>query len=134
MTINAATPIIGATTYVAPTGGSADVLSAFGSRNEMVAYVDSETEVLSRRELSFTIKEPSVASSAPGGFTQARRTVMLKTPKVLANDNRTMNTASVQLAVDPETTVAEIKEIILVLSQVLGDTDFAAFWQQGILE
>jgi hypothetical protein len=133
MAINAATPIIGGT-YVGPSGGSADTLSAFGSRTEMEAVFDGDTEYLTRKTALFTQKEPNVSANAPNGYTQARRTVLLKFPLELDNGNRTINTIRIELAVDVEATASEISEYCLLASQTLGDTDFAAFWQLGTLE
>jgi hypothetical protein len=133
MTINAATPIIGGT-YVVPSGGTADALSAFGSRTEMEARFDADTEYLTAKTAVFSQKEPAVANSAPNGFTQARRSVLVKFPLELDNGNRTVNTIRIELGVDVEATSAEIAEYCLIASQILGDTDFSAFWQIGTLE
>lgn len=133
MPINGATPIVGGT-YVVPSGGTADTLSAFGSRTEVQASFDADTEYLTKKDILFSQKEPSVSASAPNGYTQARRTALLKLPLELDNGNRTVNTVRIELAVDIEATAAEIAEYCTLASQVLGDSDFSAFWQIGTLE
>jgi hypothetical protein len=133
MPINGATPIIGGT-FSAPTSGSADALSAVGDASKSVAKFDGDTEFLTAKSIDFTAKEPSVSSTAPNGYTQARRSALLKFPKVLDNSARTVNTVKLELAVDVEMTAAEIAEYCLVAAQILSDPDFAAFWQLGIPE
>lgn len=134
MPINGATPIVGATAFVAPTGGAADTLSAFGSLSEMKAVFDGDTEVLTQKTIDLSVKDAKVSSSAPNGYTQARRTALLKFPLELDNGNRTVCTVQVSLAVDVEATAAEIAEYMSIASQVCGDTDFATFWKLGTLE
>jgi hypothetical protein len=133
MTINAATPIIGGT-FAAPTGGTADQLSAFGGKSEMIARFDADTEYLTSKEAVFTVKEPTVSANAPGGYTQARTLLLLKFPRVLDNGNRTVDTLRVELSVDPEATSSEIDEYMLVGSQFCADPDFAEVWRKRILE
>jgi hypothetical protein len=133
MSINGATPIIGGT-YVAPSGGSADALSAVGDATKMVARFDADTEYLTSKSVDFSSREPSVSSSAPNGYTQARRSALFKFPLPLDNGGRTVNTIKIELGVDVEATAAEIAEYCLVASQFLADPDFASFWQLGINE
>jgi hypothetical protein len=133
MSINGATPIVGGN-YAVPTSGTADTLSAAGSQNSMEAVFDGDTEFLTQKSISFTRKVPSVSANAPNGYTQARRSAFLQFPLELDNDNRTVNSIRIELGVDIEATAAEIAEYCLIASQVLADTDFAAFWQLGICE
>lgn len=133
MPINGATPLVGSTTYVAPTGGSADSLSAFGSLTDMKAVFDGDTSVLTQKTMDISVKEAKVSASAPGGYTQARRFVLIKFPKILGNTNRTVNTIKIELAVDLETTSAEIAEYMFLASQVCADTDFTSLWANGTL-
>jgi hypothetical protein len=130
MSINAATPLIGAT-YVVPTGGSADSLSATGDQTTMKAFFDGDTELLTAKSIDFSVKEPAVSISAPNGYTQARRVALLRFPLELDNGNRTVCTLKCELAVDVEATAAEIAEYLCIGSQVLADTDFTSFWTLG---
>lgn len=134
MAINGATPIVGATTYVAPTGGSADTLSAFGSNGGVTAIFDGDTELLTQKKATFTAKDPQVQVSAPNGYTQAKRQAYIRVPLTLDNGNITTNSIRVEVSVDPETTAAEIAELRLLASQILGDSDFTPFWSLGVLE
>jgi hypothetical protein len=75
------------------------------------------------------VKPYAVSDSAPGGYTQQRATMLLKKPKVLANGNRTVNTARYELAYDPETTNAEIEEMVETSAQCIGTSAFLPFYQ-----
>jgi hypothetical protein len=132
--INGATPIVGATAYAAPTGGSADVLSAVGDDSKAVARFDGDTEYLTAKSVEFSRTEPKVSASAPNGYTQARRSVFCKFPLELDNDARTVNTIKIELSVDIEATAAEITEYCRIASQLLGDGDYTSFWTLGLTE
>jgi hypothetical protein len=132
MPINGATPIVGATAYVAPTGGSADSLSAFGSLTETKAVFDGDTDVLTQKSVDFSVKEAKVSASAPNGYTQVRRTALIKVPRILDNGARTVSTVKIELADDVEANSAEIGENMLLASQICSDPDFASFWALGI--
>jgi len=131
MAINGATPLVGSTTYVAPTGGSADTLAATGDSLTATALFAGDTEFLTQKEIAFTVKKPVVSVSAPNGYTQARRTALLKTPLELDNGARTVNTLKMELAVDIETTTAEIQEMLFIGSQLLADGDYTNYWCNG---
>lgn len=131
--INGATPIIGGT-YAAPTGGSADALAAFGSLSEMKAIFTGDTEVLTQKSVSFTQTEPKVLSSAPNGYTQAKRQTFLRVPFLLDNGKMTTCTFRGEVSFDTEMTAAEVGELLSLGSQLIGDSDFTSFWVSGILE
>jgi hypothetical protein len=133
MPINGATPIIGGT-FATPTGGTADTLSASGDSQTMKARFDADTEYLTSKTVTFTVKEPSVSANAPGGYTQARRAAYCLFPLELDNGNTTKNSVKIELSVDPEATAAEIAEYRLVAAQILADTDFDSFWNLGLNE
>jgi hypothetical protein len=84
-----------------------------------------------RRKMVFTRTEPKVSSSAPGGYTQQRSSGLVVTPITLANGNTTTNTASYNLAFDPESSVAQKLEQRLVLVQMIMDSELDAFNVDG---
>jgi hypothetical protein len=133
MSINGATPIVGGT-YAAPTSGSADALSAFGSLTEMKALFDADTPGVSAKSMSFTVTEPKPLASAPNGYTQAKRQAYLRVPLVLDNGNITTCSVRIEISFDSEMTSSEIEEMCLLGSQVLGDADFSSWRVSGILE
>lgn len=116
-------------TAVAATGGTDVTLVSLGiqgNKNPMIFSTD--TANATRRTIDFSVKPYAVDESKPGGFTQQRVKVLLKVPKVLANGNRTVNTATFETAVDPETTAAEIEAIQETMAQVVGTSAFLALY------
>jgi hypothetical protein len=51
----------------------------------------------------------------------------------LDNGNRTVNTFTLSLSVDPETTDAEIESMLVLAAQLLHDSDFSDFWKKQSL-
>lgn len=76
-----------------------------------------------------TVKEPKPSSGAPNGSTQARAAMTFKSPLVLDNGNVTVNTVRVEVAYDPETTSAEIDELLVIGAQLFADSDFTALFK-----
>jgi hypothetical protein len=134
MPINAATPKVGSTTYVEPSDGTADVLSRLGATlAEARATFDADTEYLTQKSIDFSVTEPRVNPSLPNGYTQQKRIAKLKIPLELDNGNRTVNTVTITMSCDIETSAAERTELMMLGSQLLGDSDFTDFWQSGDL-
>lgn len=115
-------------------GGTArTVKELIRNNSELSTYIDESLSFQARKEVVFSVKVPKVSVSAPGGFTQARSTAILKCPKTLANGNRTVNTFSLQLSVDPETTAAEVTTMLNAAAQLLFDSDYSDFWKAQAL-
>lgn len=124
----------GSTTYVAPSDGSAITLATEGGAVGLtIASPESDTEYLTKRLYEFSFRDAKVSPSAPNGYTQQRATVLVKAPFILDNGNRTVNTVKIEFNCDIELTVEEKYELLLQASQLLGDTDFTAFWTAGKL-
>lgn len=129
MPIGNASLLEGATTYVVPTGGTAFNFNKLRNLDTGIEVrFDTDTGLVDRRSATFTYKDPVPSSSAPGGWTQAREKVFVKIPFTLDNGNRTVNTATIQISTDPEVTAAEKREILHLLTQLLGDSDFDDFY------
>lgn len=121
-------------TYVDPTGGTVVAFSDLGGelRNRQV-YLDG-TLPLDRTEVTFASKEARVKSDAPNGYTQPRRSMVIRVPLVLANGNRTVNTARVELSVDVETPITEIDNIRGYVAHAVAKSFSNAFWRSGSTE
>jgi hypothetical protein len=94
-------------------------------------FVSSDTSMLTRRVISATTKQPKRIPTATGtaaSYTQARSKLVIKYPKTLANDYVTVNTLTIELSTDVETTAAEKLELRKVAAQTLFDADFTSFW------
>lgn len=128
MPLNGASVLSGTT--VSASGGTALTFSSAGVENGKVTlYCDDDTDLRTRREIVCSIKPPKVSASAPNGYTQARVTMLFKSPLELDNGNVTVNTGKFELSFDPETTDAEISEILDVVSQCIFDSDFTNLYQ-----
>jgi hypothetical protein len=123
MPLNGASVLSGTT--VSASGGTALTFSSAGVDNgKVILYCDDDTDLRTRREFVCTAKPPRISASAPNGYTQARVTVTFKSPLELDNGNVTVNSGKFELAFDPETTEAEISEILDVVAQSIVDSDF----------
>lgn len=118
----------GATT-VAASGGTDVTLAGLGAQgNKNTFTFSTDSANLTRRLLEASVKPYAVSSTAPGGYTQQRAKLLLKAPKVLANGARTINTCSVEIAYDPETTNAEIEAMLETIAQCTGTAAFLSFF------
>lgn len=128
MSIRNASVPVGAT--FSPTGGTATslVLLSGDSATSRAFVGTSGVTPLTRTELTFSSKLPKVSPSAPGGFTQGRASVKITVPKVLANLNRTLNSATLEIALDPETTSTDLAAIKSLLVNLIVDVDFDQLW------
>lgn len=128
MSIRNASVPVGAT--YAPTGGTATSMVVLSQESGKISSFIGTSGVTAqtRTECVFDAKIPRPNVAAPGGYTQGRSTVTVKVPKVLANLARTVNTAKVELAFDPETTVAEVTALKTTLINLINDADFDTFW------
>jgi len=116
-------------TAVAATGGTDVTLQSLGIQgNKNTLTFSTDVSNITRRQIEFSVKPYSVSESAPGGYTQQRCTVLMKTPKVLANLNRTVNTAKFELSYDPETTNAEIEAMLEAIGQTIATSAFLGFY------
>lgn len=131
--IKDASLLIGAT--VALSGGTATPFIMLNQSGYTVdGYIGtSGVSALTRTGLSFSTKQSKVSASAPSGYTQGRSKVVATVPKILANGERTLNTISIELSVDIETTEAEVNALKALAGNLLVDTDFAAFFANQAL-
>jgi len=130
MTIEASSIIPDGTTFVAPTGGTAVAISLLGaaSGGKVTAKYDTEYDFLTRTLFDFSVKDPVQLDSAPGGYTQARETVVIKRPITLTNGNRTVNTITITVSRDPETSAADLKAFRLEAGTILGASSMDDFF------
>jgi len=115
-------------TSVAATGGTVVTLKSLGDSLLKHAVHYGGGNPLDRKTITFSKVENQVNPGAPGGYTQGRRAFVLKHPKVLANEARTVNTFRGELAVDVETTNTEILNMIRTAGQLMADAELEDFW------
>lgn len=102
------------------TGGTDVVFTESTRVNNVVNYLVAADPMTARRTLKSSVVEPKGQPTAPGGFTQAKNTVTLLVPKVLANGNTTFNKIELLLSVDRETSDAERVSLIDMILQAAG--------------
>lgn len=127
MTIKDASVDVGTT--ISTSGGTATTfLDGGDDLDSHQVTLDDSSEFIDATSVSFTVKRPKVQVTAPNGYTQKRASVVIGRPLALDNDNRTVNTFRLELAVDPETTSAEIASLRELAAQVVFGSDFTDFW------
>lgn len=116
------------------TVGGADV--TFGPDGQAVANglhiaVAADTDFRVRRNM--TIKNKVPALMADGSYTKSKKSVTFVQPKILANGQTVFNLVRVEIECHPESTASENTELSFIGGQILGDSDFTAFWDSGSL-
>lgn len=123
--------VVTAPTSIAPTGGTALSLTGTGisGGTDTSAYVASDTDLRTRRRIDFNISKPRVQNGTPNGYTQAKCQAKFFKPKTLANGKITVNSVSILMSYDVETSQTEIQELMDVGAQLLFDADFTNLWK-----
>jgi hypothetical protein len=116
------------------TGGTATAMQYLSGDQTVAKTSLGGTSLLDRVMAVFTRKEPKVSSSSPDGYTQPRRRCLLKFPKTTAAGALTYATIVIEYARSIETTSAETDTQLGIASQVITDSDFSEFWDEGSLD
>jgi len=120
-------------TIAASAGTATSLLTRGRNLDTVETILDDGSEFLNTSFIGFSTKSPKVSVNAPNGYTQVRNTVKVSVPLVLDNGNNTVNTVSVVLAVDVETTDTEVQSLLVTTAQLLTDSDFSDFWKKQSL-
>lgn len=116
------------------TGGTTESYSVKSSSGKTLNLMcTADTDYRTARTMSFTANPPNIAPLAPNGYTQARNSVTLKVPKLLANGKITVNTINVTISTDVETTSAEISFLMDTMSQVMSSANAVTFFHNQAL-
>jgi hypothetical protein len=117
----------GATT-VAATGGTDVTLVSLGIQgNKNTLSFSTDTNLATRRTVEFSVKPTASSTTAPGGMTMARNSIVLRTPKALVDLSKAVNTVKIEVSYHPETTQAEVEQMCETAAQMLGTSAFMAF-------
>lgn len=131
MSLTATTVPIGAT-WAIPVDGTATALKSLGSTlSSNKLYLDDGSALVLQKQFEVTAKSPVPLASAPNGYSQQRAKVYFKSPKLLANGNYTVNTVSVEIAYDPETTASEIAALREIASIIGAHSNFDELVEDG---
>lgn len=117
----------GATT-VAATGGTDVTLVSLGIQgNKNTLTFSTDTNLSTRRTVDFSVKPTAASASSPGGYSLARNSITLRSPKTLADLSKAINTVKIEVSYHPETTQAEVEVLCETAAQMLGTSAFMAF-------
>jgi hypothetical protein len=130
MSIRGSAVLVGGTPSAS--GGTSTDLVVKNSlvQNQMVMTLDDSSEFIDETKITFSSTDPKVSVGAPNGYTQARSNLVISRPLALDNGEYTTNTFRATLSVDPETTDAEVAELLSVAAQILFGSDFSDFWDR----
>jgi len=130
----ASSALLEGSTIAASGGTSVNLLVRGGDFTSVKTILDDSSSFLEQTRVDFTTRAPNVNTGAPNGYTQIRNSVKIAKPKVLLNGNSTLNTITVSLGCDVETSIAEKGELLKLIAQVLTDASFDDFWQSQSVE
>lgn len=134
MTIKSSTIKTGATSLAA-TGGDDQVLDPLvTSGNSTQVLFDGDTDYASRRTVKFTATEPTVQASSPDGYSKVRKSIVVKFPTAIAAGGYTVDTFRIEHAHSVEASASTVAERLKIVAQLLFDSQFADFHEQGSLE
>lgn len=118
----------------APTGGSAtDLLDLGGDRTGRKLLIDDAAEFSLASVINCSKQDTQVNSSYPGGYTPLKRRAARLKPITLADGSVFTNQIISELIVHPETTAAQITELLSTQVNILNDADFDDFWKDGVM-
>jgi hypothetical protein len=130
MSIKSFTLLEGAS--ITPSGGTSKTCSELMQiQDGYRIHIEEDTDYETKRYLDFKSREPRPKAEAPNGYTQARRSLLIRHPLSLDNGKITVNTSSYVLAIDPETSAAEVAEYLIEMAQLLVATATSQFFSVG---
>jgi hypothetical protein len=116
MALSALSLVLGGT--LSNTGGTADAVESVSNLDRaLVTFTDDSLEL--QRTLNIRVVPAKVNTSAPNGYTQARRELYFKFPLSLDNGNMTNSTVTLNVSSDIELEDSEMSQIRETVGQVL---------------
>lgn len=132
--INGAT-IVDAPSAFSPTAGTTTNLDTLGIRDGKQRVVTREDATYStRRTYEFSSVEARINSNSATGYTPLRNKVIARAPisvTVAGNDILVQNQGKIELTFDMSTTTAQKQALRESMAQLLLDSDFTEFWEDG---
>lgn len=126
--INGSAILLGST-FGTPTGGSTGTFLARTDVPNGMAYTFAEQTSVSLQDIvTITAKAPKVSAGSPSGYTQARARAVLKRPYALASGVLVINTVSVEVAYDVNTSAALVTDLRNDGSVMLTNANLNTLW------
>lgn len=118
-------------TAMTPTGGSDLTLTPTSQTvaNGIQVANAAATDFRVRQNAVFKVKNPTL--NGAGVYSKDKKSVVYVAPKILADGSVVFNLIRIEREVHPESTAAEALDLCMVGAQLLGDTDYTAFWSAG---
>jgi hypothetical protein len=111
------------------TGGTTDpIMSGGQSFDKSLLLFTDDVSQQTQRTAEFSVKRSKVSSNSPDGSTQARRSIVMKFPKLLANGSYTVNTVRLELSASVESVAADISEMRLYMASAIIDSEATDFF------
>jgi len=126
MSISDFAPLGGAT--FPATGGTGLTVSTAGTDLNLHRLFVPVDSIPVQRTFDFTVIRPKPNASAPNGYTQARREVVIKYPILLDNGLYTTNTARISISSDIEFSDSEMRHLRDLAVQAINESDMDSFY------
>jgi len=117
-------------TIAVTAGTSTNVKSLGGDIDVNECYLDDGVSYLDTTRIKFAVKRPKPNASAPNGFTQKRNTVKVTVPRTLANGNTTLDTLSIVIGTDVETSDTDVLSLVNLGAQLMSNADVLAYFTE----
>lgn len=115
------------------TGGTAMALSSDGVSVKNGIHVADMGEVNFLVRTNLTLKTRNPAKQADGTYSKAKRFATIVVPKAIASGEVVFNLVRIETEAHPETTDAELTNLMMLGAQLLTDSDLTAFFKTGSL-
>jgi RNA-binding protein YlmH len=89
----------------------------------------SEADFTIRPNITVRNRNPSLLAS--GQYSKAKRSITIVIPKKLADDSTSFNLVRMEIEIHPESTAAEVLDLVLQAAQLLSQTDTENFINYG---
>lgn len=115
------------------TGGTAMALSSDGVEVKNGVHVADigESNFLIRTNMTLRTRNP--ARQSDGSYTKGKRWVTVVSPKIIADGSTVFNVTRHEIEIHPETTDAEVDNMLFLGAQVFTDSDLTSFHKTGSL-
>lgn len=119
---------------VSTSGGTAVAVTEKTRGLTSVVLAATDDTLAAQRTFTFSVSEPKVTSSNPTGYTQARRTLVIKFPVDLGGDlGYNVDKVTIEVSTGISTPAATMIDYRRMAAQALIDSDLLGFWNNQLL-
>jgi len=111
------------------TGGTTDPIGSGGQGlDKSLVIFTADASLQEQRTVEFSVKRQKVSANSPDGYTQARRSIVMKSPIEVSTGVFSTNTARLEIATSVTTTAAEMDAIRLYIATAIMDANADDFF------